>query len=80
MNKPFLQVLVALTLTFAASAFSVTPFSPIGTWLLTTQTHLQLIRKTGSATISLPTINKDHDIGTFFQTIFTRPLSLSKVN
>jgi hypothetical protein len=75
MNKLFLRIFVAFLLSFTTSAFSATPVSPKGTWLLTTQTQLQLIPKTGSATISLPTIVKGHEIGTFFQTILFRPLN-----
>ena len=66
MNKLFLRIFVAFLLIFTTSAFSAAPVSPIGTWLLTTQTQLQLIAKTGSPTISLPTITKGHEIGTFF--------------
>lgn len=66
MNKLFLRIFAALLLSFTTSAFSATPVSPMGIWLLTTQTQLQLIAKKGSPTISLPTIVKGHEIGTFF--------------
>jgi FKBP-type peptidyl-prolyl cis-trans isomerase len=67
MNKQIIRFFAVLSLCYATNTLSAaTPVLPTGTWLFTTQIQLQLIPKTGSATLSLPTVIKGHDIGTFF--------------
>ena len=62
MNKQIIRFFAVLSLCYATNTLSAaTPVLPTGTWLFTTQIQLQLIPKTGSATLSLPTVIKGHD-------------------